>query len=218
MKWNKETKNIYQILKPFYFILNVFGLACYTFDSKTKKLTATPARVIALILALCSWFWILYRLQQDINFEAGMKSKLMYRLWKYQYLFQHILGLVVITFNFAQRTTVGNILESINNFDRHGKRLGWDFKPSLRFYKTIIAQFCVSSILLIIQSVMIWTETPDTMFFHLIDYFFINGFFLVITQQFTISANFIEIRLTALIDNYGYVRVKLEFHKNHVYF
>lgn len=202
MKCFKEIKSVYQFVKPFYFISSIFGLACYKFDSKVKKLKATVPRIIVLVLMLCFWIWNIYEIQQFVTYDDEISTRLMNKIFKNQYLLQHILGPIVLIFNFTQRTTVGNILESLNSFDQHGKSLGWIFETSLTFYKAMFALLLFCAVLLSADCAYLFIVLPETPLVMILDYVYFMVFFLVISQQFILSANLIDIRLTAMIENF----------------
>lgn len=202
MKSDQKARNIYQILKPFYLLLSVFCLATYKFDRKTRKLTLTAPGIVAFVVTLCFWAWtILYRLEQDMSFDPEPRLKLLDRLWAIQYNLHHILGLLIMIVNFAKRTTVANILELLNNFDRQVKSLGWNFEASLRFYSLMIAQFVISSVIFLAQCIHLWFLAENVMIEHFIAYVLVMGVFLLTCQQFAIAANFIDVRLSKMIDN-----------------
>lgn len=196
-------ENNYQLLKPFYLILSAFSLACYNFNPKTKKLSTTAPKICAFTLTLCFWLYlIVYRLNEEIFFETGKRLLFLDMLWKYQYKLHHILGLLVFVFNFSQRSIVEEILKSFSNFDRHAQSLGWNFELSSRFYKLMIAQFCISSVMLLVECANIYVSIQVMTFVRLVAYFYIMEFYLLVSQQFAISASFVDTRVNALIYNF----------------
>lgn len=199
----KKEKNIYDIAKPFYFALNCFGLACFEIDKNSGVLRTTKLNKCIFAVFYLFWGWMNYfRFNRATIFETGAKSEFLDEILGYQYRLQHYLGVLILVYNFAQRKHVGNLLQSLDNFDRFSQILGWGFKHRSNFVNSMIAFLVLSLTILLLHCVETIFLIPRLTVTHLIIFVQIMLFFLVISQQFTISVNSVSVRLTHLSENF----------------
>lgn len=202
MKQEKE-KNIYDVAKPFYVLLNFFGLACFKFDEKNRILKTTALNFCIFAVFLVSWLWMnVFRFSRKTIFEIGVKSKLLDDLCGGLYKIQHLFGILVHIYNFAQRKSVETLFKSIENFDHTCRSLQWNFKPRSTFCHVMIAIFILLLTIVILHCVELLLKMSRFTVPQLLIYTFVMMFYVVVIQQFAISINFVGVRLTVIARNF----------------
>lgn len=193
-----KEKNIYDVAKPFYIVLNMFGLACFKIDRNSRVLVTTALNKCLFAAFLVLW-GLMNILHRNVVFESGAKSNLLDDLRGYQYKLQHYFGVLVLVYNFAQRKHVESLLKSLDNFDRFSRVFGSGFKPRFTHVIATIAFLVFLLTILLLHTVETCIMFPQFTVIQHIVYVQIMMFFLVVTQQFTISVNSVSIRLTHFI-------------------
>ena len=107
--------SVFEVIKPFFWILRFYGLAAFTFEKTTYKSScwATIPCLFSLIVSNYRWFIAQH---YNSNFskvlEIGRQM-----LW----LFPQFLIIVLVISNFVQKKRHFNIYKKIHEFDRKVK-------------------------------------------------------------------------------------------------
>lgn len=194
--------NVYQSTKFFYFILKSLGLASYTFDKKSLSFKITLWNCLELIVSLIFWPWALFVAWLSFHgtkVETGVKSKLLERIWKNQFMLQNFLATLTVIYNFFKRDHVEQYLRLIFNFDKTVKRIS----PSLQ---STHWRFSIVALYLISVSVMIGSYFKLYCFnveylevIRLINSMVLYEFYLMISMQFILSSHYVKVRIESLI-------------------
>lgn len=196
------------LCKPFYIIVKAFGLACYSFDKKTKALKATIFDKIYFATAIGLWVILLkIQLSKRFNFDYKdvVNSTLLNNLWLHQYIIQHICGLSVIIYSFFQQRKIGDILKLISNFDEKVVKFNCQAKGQENNFKILIISFVICVFILLVYVVIFSIEnnfsakySTAVTIISCFNYSFVLLFYVVLSEQFIICAFSIRARISAL--------------------
>lgn len=127
----KNTQNIFQTVRIFYYFLKTMGLATYKLDVKSCIISTSIwnyFEVIAFILLTLEFTRLeAIGIQEDL-YSSGSQSKLLEAIWKYQYILQHLFIVIVIISNFTRRKSIEGYLRQIYKFDKKVEQLGFQYK------------------------------------------------------------------------------------------
>lgn len=189
-------------------ILKILGLASYSLDMDSFKIKTGVRNYFEFFLAVLIWIALFcrqWKASHDIPVEVGARSFILDNLWLYNYLFQHLLAIVTVIFNFIKRQHVGKFLWLVYSFDHKVHQLGWKFnvEHSRIFNPCFILATFVFNLVYIITTVFIFDLYKDRNFemwnlFNLLSYVVITEFYLVLYMQFILSTYCIYTRLKAL--------------------
>lgn len=206
-----NTKDIYFSTQLFYYVLKFMGLAFYQYDKEFKVFQTNLWSYFGVVASTSSWLgltWMTIKSFQVQSYTTGIGSTYTDNIWKYQFILQHILIIIVIVFNFVKRKKVELFLKRINEFDHIVDKLNWKFKRVTLRYVTVVLCAVSSLLILTIQLFEIFVyeifgEVPRRILatVQLFDYILLSEFYLVLSLQFILSTHHIKIRLVALKQN-----------------
>lgn len=203
-----ENGDTFRLCKPFYFILKAFGLGCYSLDKKTKALKVTLLDKFIFIASI--GLWILFiKIQLNkrfaVDYITEVNSALLNNLWLHQYIIQHICGLSSIVFSFFQTRKIEDFFKIIENFDQKAANFNLNIKCQEKIFKTAIFLFVNYVLLLLLYLIMYAVDnyfsgkySTAVIMINCFNYVFILLFYVVLSEQFVISALCIRARLAAM--------------------
>lgn len=204
--------DIYSLCKLFYFNLKFFGLACFTIDSKTRQLRTTLFDKFLFVFSLTIWIictWIQFSQKMPSHVGSSVVDIILDSLWYHQHNIQHIFGIAVIAFNFKQRKVIGKLLTAIYDFDQKSKILGWGLPSQSLLFVAAILTFIASAVLTAVASALYaykynWIQllSAASIAFNALNYSLMLLFFLVVSQQFIVSAFSVRSRLKSISKNF----------------
>lgn len=205
-------RDIYGSLKPFFVILKIFGLACYRLDEKSKKLKTTLFDWILFLASVLLWgvtIWMQVFRKMNSNYVSGIDSSILDGLWRYQFVFQHFFGLVVVIFNFCHRESVGRLLKIIFDFDQKMKHLKWNNEQHSKIFKRSVIVLGFGLLLMLSYGAAfainnnLRTHSLDvsTLAYNLFNFYFILIFYVLLSLQFIIAVHCVRSRLIKINDN-----------------
>lgn len=204
-------KNIYQLFRPFFFIVKSLGLACYTLESKTKSLKATQCDKFLFVLASSLWSvtaWIQVTRVYHVDYDNGIESEIIDSVWYYQYNITHFFGLGLVIFSFKTRIIVEKILKIFFDIDAKLKSLGWQFRSQNRFFYVVLLSYIACAIgtttfavTYAIHEEWLLKQSVTSIAFNIFESCCILLFYLVVAQQLIICAFYVQTRLKAISIN-----------------
>lgn len=104
--------NIYETVVPFYYSLKIFGLASFQLNVEDGKIRMRWKDFFLMFGSILLFVWIVYLTFDDMNQYFVMGSSIIRKSWKYQYLFQMLTIIPIITFGCLKRKHIDRIWES----------------------------------------------------------------------------------------------------------
>lgn len=210
VKMSNAVKDIYSSSYFFFCILKLLGLAPYSFDKKSHKLKMIPWNYFEFFLSISVWITLtvfsIKRHQENLYFQTS-ESKLLDRLWKYQYLIQNFFAVFTVIFNFIMRKYVESFLKCIHNFDLTFERYNWSFGVTHSKYFIVFIFTCsvlMESTFTVFAVFVLGfydgVNASETIF-QTVSFIIVLEFYLMISMQFILSTFCIFTRLNALVMN-----------------
>lgn len=208
-------RDIYESSKFLFVCLKIVGLAPYKLNTKAQKLTTTLSNYVEFAIAITAWAfltWVQIRSSCCDYFDSGVKSKLLDKLWLYQYLLQHLFACLVIIFNFRERKTIETCLKTVHDFDNELERLNWKFSPAEVSSFPVLALFIFTG--LIITTEMFAAQYLAKVNGDRAEIFNLNSilppianvavttFYLILSAQFIYFTFIVYVRLNVLKKNF----------------
>jgi hypothetical protein len=203
----------YQSTKLFFYTLRAFGLAPYDFDTKTSKIQMKAKNYLILVTStfiavICLWA----PLQNFLGdgYVTGINSVFLDRIWQLAFLFECLVAIAVILFNFLRQQNIENFLNSIEKFDQTLSKLKWKGKPdTMRWCNSLMAVFIVFVlVVLIYYTIGIFCIFEDLNHLSLemscikVNIFELaHSFLCIVAIQFIMSVYCIYSRLKVLVEN-----------------
>lgn len=206
-----ENKDIYQLGRPFFCIVKSLGLACYTFNFKTKCFRATRFDKFLLFISLSVWLVTsLIHISRvcHVEYDSGIESQIIDSVWFYQFILTHFFGFWLVVFSFKQRSVFEKLLKTIFDVDEKLKCLGWRVNSQNKLFKTAVLSYL--GFFLVTTSFTALTAIEDnwseklsvmTIVFNVYECCYIMLFYLVVAKMLIISAFCVRDRLTVIITN-----------------
>lgn len=202
--------DLYQSSKFFFLTLKSLGLAPYQFNKKSQCFVTTFWNYVEMISFTAMWIaltWLTFNTVQSDDTTLAVQSKLLERLWTYQYELQFILASVTIVFNFMKRKHVENFMDLIFTFDQLMSSLDWRFEASYSKYLVFVLQLDSMIFFMTYQCVSIFVfkaygeieYTTIKVVVMMFSYTAMIEIYLMLSIQFIMSTYYIKIRLNALI-------------------
>ena len=200
-------------LDVYFYSLKFFGMASYTFCSKTTSLKIGIWNYLIFVSSLVSSGYVLISYLNEFTgetSESGVQSKFVDSLWKWQYIIQNLMIFFVIFFNFCQRKRIENFYKLINSFDEYLKNSNFKIKPQknswLKFYVIIfILMFlCLITVFLIYALCFSDFESNNNIFIKALKitvFQLTNQFFMVLSLQFVLSVHCVCAKFKVLRNN-----------------
>jgi hypothetical protein len=205
--------NFYQSTKLFFFTLRAFGLAPYDFDTKTSKVQMKAKNYLILVISIVIAVVCLWAPIQNFvgnGYVTGMNLALLDRIWQVAFLFECLVAIGVILFNFSRQQNIENFLNFIEKFDQNLTKSKWKGKPdTMRWCDSLMAVFVTFVLaVLIYYTIGIFYIFEDLN--HLspamscikVNIFGLSHSFLcIVAIQFILSVYCIQTRIKVLVEN-----------------
>lgn len=140
---------------------------------------------------------------------SSIESVILDSLWYHQYNIQHVFGLAVIVFNFTRRKVTGKLVEIIFDFDQKADKVGWAPKSQKVLFVVVVLTFVASVVMTSVASALYaykynWIQSipAGAIAFNILNYGVILLFFLMVSQQFIVSAFCVRSRLESVTKNF----------------
>ena len=128
-KFNSNNLSFYKSLKPFYYILKIFGLAPYSFDFNTGVSKSTIINYTILFMILTTHFTaIILSTYQEVAEIKSTKLSIAVSGWNFQHILQTVVAFIVVVHNYIKRPHVFKYIKLLNNVDKIVNDLQWKHK------------------------------------------------------------------------------------------
>lgn len=201
--------SVYKSAAYFYYVQKILGIAPYTFSGRSQSFRTTFWDYLRLFGTLIFWIYINVihmKTYDQSRYKAGIKFKIVERLWISTYAFQNLTIIIIIIFNFLKRKNVEKFLKFIHNFDARIEKLGW---KRARQNSSVCFTLQLASLVLSIFPLYLVAKAWDGIgsldrFNFYLKYFAFNailGIFFTISMVFIASCCCVIARLDALMRN-----------------
>lgn len=204
--------------KFFYFILKLLGLAPYRFDAKSSAFKMSFINYFGFFLSIIIYLAFLViqlKVIVETNFDSGVQSYLLDRLWQYQIVLQKVFIPLIIIFQFMKRKHVQSFIKLILKFDHNFERIRWRYKVthSYKFARFLIMTSLIMSLSLniVLAFYGVFNYLNDSSFMQLVSYSAVNEFFFLLSMQFIFSTYLVYARLLALSKHIRWVLLNIYF-------
>lgn len=210
----KPSPNIYQTFKPFYWILKVFGFACYGIDERNREIK------MKICDKIFTFLWIvIYLIFTVLNIYWGEQeptedSNIIRHGWHKVYIFETLFVVLAIFFNCKNFKITRRILQTFNEFDvLTNMEFNWNFKLNPRKQRSLVIYFTIGCILMsIVKIPLSMLTTEDFTFIHvssILCYHLSIEMIALITWQLVFFSYHVKCRYEILVKNFMELDLKM---------
>lgn len=140
---NNDPKNIYESLRPLYYILKIFGLAPFHINFKNEKMKTTFIDYLSFIAFICFYIFIIFSIYSVATGTYSPEGRSILIVgYEFVYAYQFVLSFGIFMFNFFTRHKIDAFLKLIAKFDETIEKMNWNFKINhLKNYRCLFIWF-----------------------------------------------------------------------------
>lgn len=207
-------RDIYESSKFLFICLKLLGLAPYKVNRKARDFEVKSFNYLELAIALIVWIFFIWVQYESFHLDyaySGVQSSLVDRIWKFQYVTQHVFAILVLLLNFIKINHIESFLKLIDDFDKNLERLNWKFHAVNVSTVPVMFLFVITSVYIVSQMFVgsyvidFFDGNPEVYSFkyimNMFAYMLLTVFYLMISLQFILSAHHVNTRLNALRNN-----------------
>lgn len=207
-------KDVYESSKFLFICLKLLGLAPYKINRKIRAIEVNSFNYLELAVAMIVWIFYIWVQHESLHLEYsynGVQSSLVDRIWKYQYVAQHVFAILVLLHNFFKRNRIESFLKLMDDFDKDLQRLNWKIQVVNFSTTPVMILFVFTSVYIVTQMFVgtyvidFFEGNPEAYSFkyimNMFAYMQLIVFYLMISLQFILSAHHVNTRLNALRNN-----------------